>query len=235
VRREARVAAARAACAVHELWADGDKDRKVREGWPREWMQEVEKATDAIDKIVRGRKARGDEYERMRKIMGAEMAEPKGMKKEGRRMLVAAVAGVQLAASSIRTGWVTGTKGQRERDEGVREGQEKLRVIMRMWLATVQGRKRTNPWMECECRLKEGWKWGSTCECRHVSTSDIPWEWRWWRAWLWVCGRAKGQIRVKEAWRRSAADRQKGEPKENGVETTIGRWTGGEWTHMRME
>jgi hypothetical protein len=61
-RREARVAAARAACAVHELWTDGDKDRKVREGWPREWMQEVEKATDAIDKIVRGRKARGDEY-----------------------------------------------------------------------------------------------------------------------------------------------------------------------------
>jgi hypothetical protein len=68
-----------------------------------------------------------------------------------------------------------------------------------------------------------------------VSTSDIPWEWRWWRAWLWVCGRVKGQIRVKEAWRRSAADRQKGEPKENGVETTIGRWTGGKWTQMRME
>ena len=36
--------------------------------------------------------------------MGAEMVEPKGVKKEGRRMLVAAVAGVQLAASSIRTG-----------------------------------------------------------------------------------------------------------------------------------
>ena len=95
-------------------------------------MQEVEKATDAIDKIVRGRKARGEEYEGLRKIMGAEMAEPKGVKTEGRRMLVAAIAGVQLAASSIRTGWVTGTKGQRERDEGVREGQEKLRVIMRM-------------------------------------------------------------------------------------------------------
>ena len=63
-RREARVAAARAACAVHELWTDGDKDRKVREGWPREWMQEVEKATDAIDKIVRGRKARGNEDKR---------------------------------------------------------------------------------------------------------------------------------------------------------------------------
>ena len=52
---------------------------------------------------------------------------------------------------------------------------------MRMWLATVQGRKRANPWTECECRLKEGWKWGSTCECRHVSTTDVPWEWRWWR------------------------------------------------------
>ena len=60
------------------------------------------------------------------------------VKKEGRRMLVAAIAGVQLAASNIRTGWVTGTKGQHERDEGVRESQEKLRVIMRMWLTTVQ-------------------------------------------------------------------------------------------------
>ena len=171
------------------------------------------------------------------------MAEPKGVKKEGRRMLVAAVAEVQLAASSIRTGWVTGTKGQRERDDGVREGQEKLRVIMRMWLATVQGKKRANPWMECECRLTEGWKWGSTCECRHVSTSDIPWEWRWWRAWLWVCGRVKGQIRVKESWRRSAADSQKRggekeETKENGEdreETIIGRWTGGGWTQKRMK
>ena len=241
VRKEARVAAARAACAVHELWMDGDKDRKVREGWPREWMQEVEKATDAIDKIVRGRKAREEEYEGLRKIIGAEMAEPKGVKKEGRRMLVAAITGVQLAASSIRTGWVTGTRGQRERDEGVREGQEKLRVIMRMWLATVQGKKRANPWMECECRLKEGWKWGSTCECRHVITTDIPWEWRWWRAWLWVCGKVKGQIRAKEAWRRSAADRQrggeKGESKRTGrrPETIIGRWTGGKWTQMRME
>ena len=33
--------------------------------------------------------------EGMRKIMRAEMAEPKGVKKEGRRMLVAAVAAVQ--------------------------------------------------------------------------------------------------------------------------------------------
>ena len=162
MKTEARIAAARAACAVRELWTDGDRDRKVREGWQKEWMQEVEKATDAIDKIKikRGRKARGEEYEGLRKIMGAEMAEPKGVKKEGRRMLVAAVVAVQLAASSIRTGWVRGTKGQRERDGGVREGQEKLRVIMRMWLATVEGRKRANPWMECECRLTEGWKWG---------------------------------------------------------------------------
>ena len=110
----------------------------------------------------------------------------------------------------------------------------------RMWLATVQGRKRANPWTECECRLTEGWKWGSTCECRHVSTSDIPWEWRWWRAWLWVCGKVKGQKRVKESWRRSAADNwrrggEKGEMKETGEETIIGRWTGGKWTQKRME
>jgi len=240
MRREARVAAARAACAVHELWTDREGDKEVREGWPKEWMQEVEKATDAIDRIRRGRKARGEEYEGLRKIMGAEMAEPKGVKKEGRRTLVAAVAAVQLAASSIRTGWVTGTRGQRERDEGVREGQEKLRVIMRMWLATVQGRKRANPWTECECRLKEGWKWGSTCECRHVSTTDVPWEWRWWRAWLWVCGKVKGQKRVTESWRRSAADnwrgrREQGKKKETGEETIVGRWTGGKWTQMRME
>ena len=32
VRREARVAAARAPCAVHELWIDGEELRKVREG-----------------------------------------------------------------------------------------------------------------------------------------------------------------------------------------------------------
>ena len=75
-------------------------------------------------------------------MRGWEIAEPKGVKKAGRRMLVAAVqAGVQLAASSIRTGWVAGTRGQREKDEGVREGQEKLRVIMRMWLATVGTRE----------------------------------------------------------------------------------------------
>ena len=88
-------------------------------------MQKVEKAVDAIDKIARGRKARGGEYhyEGLRRIMGAEMAEPKGVKKAGRRMLVAAVhvAGVQLAASSFRTGWVAGTRGQREKDEGVWE------------------------------------------------------------------------------------------------------------------
>ena len=53
-------------------------------------------------------------------------------------------------------------------------------------------------------------------------------------------GLVKGQIRAKEAWRRSAADRQKrggekGEAKENGEETIIGRWTGGKWTQKRME
>ena len=47
------------------------KDRKVRKGWPREWhLQEVEKATDAIDKIARGRKAREAEYEGLRKKHG---------------------------------------------------------------------------------------------------------------------------------------------------------------------
>ena len=61
------------------------------------------------------------------------------------------------------------------------------------------------------------------------------WEWRWWRAWLWVCGRVKGQVRAKEAWRRSAADRQcrrgeNGEGIGNGEETIIGRWTEGKWT-----
>ena len=65
-----------------------------------------------------------------------EIAEPKGLKKAGRKMLVAAVAGVQIAASSIRAGWVAGTKGQREKDAGVGEGQERLRMMMRMWLAT---------------------------------------------------------------------------------------------------
>ena len=112
-------------------------------------MQEVEKAVNAIDKIARGGKAKGEEYEGLRRIMGAEMVEPKGVKKAGRRMLVAAVVGVQLAASSIRTGWVTGTRGQREKDMGVREGQEKLRVIMMMWLATERykgGRGRTHGW-----------------------------------------------------------------------------------------
>ena len=72
MRREARIAAARAACAVHELWTDGDNDKKVREGWPKEWMQEVEKATDAIDKIRRGRKARGEEYEGIGGVGGRE-------------------------------------------------------------------------------------------------------------------------------------------------------------------
>ena len=105
--------------------------------------------------------------------MGAEIAEPKGVKKAERVMLVAAVAVVQIAASSIRAGWVVGTKGQCEKDEGVREGQERLRVIMRMWLATVHGRKRANPWIECECRFKERWKQGRKCECAHASTAHI--------------------------------------------------------------
>ena len=50
-------------------------------------MQEVEKAVDAVDRIALGRKARGEEYEGLWSIMGAEMTEPKGVKKAGRRML----------------------------------------------------------------------------------------------------------------------------------------------------
>ena len=50
----------------------------------------------------------------------------------------------------------------------------------------------------------------------------------------------KGQKRVKESWRRSATDNwrrggEKGEMKETGEETIIGRWTGGKWTQKRME
>ena len=41
-------------------------------------MAAVDKAEDAMDRIKKGRTAKGEEYEGLRKVLGAEMVEPKG-------------------------------------------------------------------------------------------------------------------------------------------------------------
>lgn len=42
-------------------------------------MTEVDTAEDAMDRIKKGRKAKGEEYEGLRKVLGAEMVEPIGV------------------------------------------------------------------------------------------------------------------------------------------------------------
>ena len=135
----------------------------VRElsGWANEWMAEVDKAEDAMDRIKRGRKAKGEEYEGLRKILGAEMMEPKGVGKKGRRSLVVAIGKAQLAAASVGEGWKTGTGARMKRDKEVGEHRETLKTIMRAWLGYSQDRPGWKEWGRCKCETK----W---CTCKHV-------------------------------------------------------------------
>jgi hypothetical protein len=88
-----------------------------------------------MDRIKNGRKAKGEEYEGLRKVLGAEMVEPEGIGKKGRRRLaVIAIGKAQLAAASIGEGWKKGTGVRMKRDKEVGECRETLKTIMRTWL-----------------------------------------------------------------------------------------------------
>ena len=84
------------------------------------------------------RKAKGEEYEGLRKELGAEMLEPEGLGKKGRRRLVIAIGKAQLAAASIGEGWKKGTKARMRRDKEVGECKETLKTVMRAWLGYAQ-------------------------------------------------------------------------------------------------
>ena len=147
-----------------------------------------------MDRIGRGRKAKGEEYEGLRKVLGAEMVEPKGVGKKGRRSLVVAIGKAQLAAASIGEGWKNGTGIRTKRDKEVGEHRETLKTIMRAWLGYSQGRPGWKEWGRCECDTK----W---CTCKHVVMGqDIGIHWIWIRAWKWVSGGKEKN--GTEAWRR---------------------------------
>ena len=130
-----------------------------------------------MDRIKRGRKAKGEEYEGLRKILGAEMMEPKGVGKKGRRSLVVAIGKAQLAAASIGEGWKKGTEIRMRRDKEVGEHRETLKTIMRAWLGYSQGRPGWKEWGRCKCETK----W---CTCKHVVMGqDIGMHWIWIRSW----------------------------------------------------
>ena len=202
----------------------------VRElsGWANEWMAEVDKAEDAMDRIKRGRKAKGEEYEGLRKILGAEMMEPKGVGKKGRRSLVVAIGKAQLAAASIGEGWKKGTEIRMRRDKEVGEHRETLKTIMRAWLGYSQDRPGWKEWGRCKCETK----W---CTCKHVVMGqDIGTHWIWMRAWKWVSGgKEKSGI---EAWRRGCEGMKwrTAVRKESGWTTSVWETKGGKDDEKKM-
>ena len=146
-------------------------------------MAEVDKAEDAMDRIKRGRNAKGEEYEGLRKVLGAETVEPEGIGKKGRRRLVIEIGKAQLAAASIGEGWKKGTNTRMKRDKEVGECGEKLNTIMRAWQGYAQERPGWKDWGGCTCETR----W---CTCKHIVIGqDIGIHWSWIRAWKWVSGR----------------------------------------------
>ena len=135
-----------------------------------------------MDRIKSGRKAKGVEYEGLRKVLGAEMVEPEGIGNKGKRRLVIAIGKVQLAAARIGEGWKKGTGVRMKRDTEVGECRETLKIIMRAWLGYAQERPGWKDWGRCKCDTK----W---CTCKHVVIGqDIGIFWSWTRAWKWVSG-----------------------------------------------
>ena len=114
-----------------------------------------------MDRIQNGRNAKSEEYEGLKKVLGAEMVEPEGIGKKGRRRLVIAIGKAQLAVACIMEGWKKGTGVRMKRDKEVEECRETLKAIMRAWLGHAQDRPGWKEWGRCKCDTK----W---CTCKHV-------------------------------------------------------------------
>ena len=185
-------------------------------------MTEVERAMDGMDRTQRSRRATGEEYEGLRKIMAAELAEPKGVGQAGRRKLITAIGSAQMAAASMREGWKKGTEGQWERDEGVGEMRETLNMIIRAWAGSTQRRPGWKDWHTCKCDNK-------LCTCKHVVVrQDMPFEWAWMIAWRRASGGKRGEKRTRGAWRKGPETG--GEKLEwNSVIRRNGEWEATMW------
>jgi hypothetical protein len=187
--------------------------------WQIEWMKTVEGAKDALDKIRSGRKANELEWEDMRTIMSTELTEPSEVGRKGRMQLISALGEVQMAACKMRAGWTEGTKWHRYRAKEIQAGHESLKQILRMWLATVREQKCQGEWKECTCTNEK------VCVCSWVTAHDIPWEWRWMRAWAWTTGRKK--TNEKGTWIRGSGEGRRFCKKEGEWRAISWEWSRG--------
>ena len=92
-------------------------------GWASEWMAEVDKAEDAMDRIKRGRKAKGEEYEGLRKVLGAEMVEPEGDREERKNEIGNSNRKSTASSSQHRGRMEEGNKHEDETRQGSRRMQ----------------------------------------------------------------------------------------------------------------